>query len=122
LARRIPGFGSLVLVVAVAISACGGGGSVAVDIPDDATFCSVFSGEYKAALSDAVPATDDGFGAASARINAWAEVLVSLAPDEIAVEAADNLSYHQAQADLLSAAAFIPGSNEMHAWANANCG
>ena len=122
MASRIPGFASLVLVAAVAISACGGGESVAVDVPDDATFCSVFLGEYKAALSDALPATDDGFGAASARLNAWAEVLVSLAPEEIGVQAKDNLLYHQAQADLLSAAAFIAGSNEMHAWANANCG
>ena len=122
MASRIPGFGSLVLVAAVAISACGGGESVAVDVPDDATFCSVFLGEYKAALSDAVAATDAGFDAASARINAWAEVLVSLAPEEIGVQAKDNLLYHQAQADLLSAAAFIPGSNEMHAWANATCG
>ena len=122
MASRIPGFASLVLVAAVAISACGGGESVAVDVPDDATFCSVFLGEYKAALSDAVAVTDAGFDAASARINAWAEVLVSLAPEEIGVQAKDNLLYHQAQADLLSAAVFIAWSNEMHAWANANCG
>jgi hypothetical protein len=73
-------------------------------------------------VSDAVPATDDGFDAASARITAWAEVLVSLAPEEIGAQAQDNLAYHRAQAELRSAAGFIPGSNEMHAWANANCG
>ncbi len=122
MASRIPRFASLILVGAVAISACGGVESVAVDVPDDATFCSVFLGEYKAALSDAVAASDGGFDAASARINAWAEVLVSLAPFGIGDQATDNLLYHQAQADLRSAAAFIPGSNEMHAWANANCG
>jgi len=122
LASRILGLGGLLLVAALAISACGGAESVDVDVPDDATFCSVFSGEYKAALSDAVPATDAGFGAASARINDWAKVLVSLAPGELRVQAEDNLSYHQAQTELRSAAAFIPGSNEMHAWANANCG
>jgi hypothetical protein len=114
--------GGLILVTAMAAPACGGGDSVAVAIPDDATFCSVFLGEYTAALSDAAPATDDGFGAASGRITAWAEALVSLAPGEIGDQAKDNLLYHQAQAELRSAAEFIPGSIEMHAWANANCG
>ena len=118
---RMTRLGSLVLV-ALAFSACGDAESVSVEVPDDATFCSVFFGEYEAALDDAVPITDDGFGGATARIVAWAEVLVSLAPAEIGAQADDNLRYHRAQAELRSAAEFIPGSNEMHAWADANCG
>ena len=113
--------GVLVLLAALAATACAGAESVAVEIPDDATFCSVFLGEYTAALSDAVPVTDGGFDAASSRVAAWAEILASLAPAEIGDQANDNLRYHRAQAELRSAADFIPGSNEMHAWAAANC-
>lgn len=110
-----------ILVVA---SGCGGGDSspsVAVDIPANATFCSVFTGEYRTALANAVPITDAGFEEQSATISAWARVLRDLAPTEIAELADDNLKYHEAQANVESAADFIPGSNEMHTWANANC-
>lgn len=107
-------------VLAVALGGCGDDGAE-IEVPEDATFCSVFSGEYRTAVNDAVPITDDRFGERTAAIVAWAEVLVDLAPPELASEAADNLSYHQAQAAVESAAEFIPGSNAMHAWANSNC-
>ena len=109
---------ALALLVGCSDSDGSGGG---IDVPDDATFCSVFSGEYRQALDDAVPVTDDAFSERIGAIVAWAEVLVRLAPEELAGEAADNLKYHQAQAAVRSAADFIPGSNAMHAWANVNC-
>ncbi len=113
-----------VLALSVAAAACGGGdssGPAAVTPPPGATFCSVFTGEYADALADAVPITDDGFEASIGEIVAWAAVLTELAPAEISSQAADNLAMHRAQAAVKSAAEFIPGSNEMHAWANENC-
>jgi hypothetical protein len=115
---------ALVLLVA----ACSDSGTadveamdVTVAVPGDATFCSVFTGEYREALSSAVPVTDPAFAERTAEIVAWAEVLAALAPDEITDEARDNLGYHRAQAAIASAAEYIPGSNAMHEWANANC-
>jgi hypothetical protein len=115
---------ALVLLVA----ACSDSGTgdveatdVTVAVPADATFCSVFTGEYREALSNAVPVTDPAFAERTAEIVAWAEVLAALAPDEITDEARDNLGYHRAQAATASAAEFIPGSNAMHEWANGNC-
>lgn len=92
-----------------------------VAVPDGATFCSVFLGEYRDALADAVPITDDGFAARIGAIVGWAIVLDDLAPAEIADPATDNLNMHRAQQAVQSAADFIPGSNQMHAWANTDC-
>lgn len=92
-----------------------------VEIPDDATFCSVFTGQYREALGNAVPVSDPAFVERTSEIVAWAQVLATLAPDEIADEAQDNLGYHRAQAAITSAADFIPGSNALHEWANGNC-
>ncbi len=114
-----------VLALVAAAAACGDSGAdgepVSVQAPADATFCSVFTGEYRAALGDAVPVTEDGFEASAQRIVAWAGVLDDLAPEEIAALARANLQYHQAQAAKRSAADFIPDSNAMHEWANGNC-
>jgi hypothetical protein len=115
---------ALVLLVA----ACGGDETAGVDavdvtvaVPDGADFCSIFSGEYDEALGNAVPVTDEAFTERTAVIVVWAEALATLAPDEIADEAQDNLDYHRAQAAIESAAEFIPGSNAMHEWARSNC-
>ncbi len=115
-------FGVVLVVGLFVLTSCGDDDiAVAVEIPDGATFCSVFDGEYTSALDDAVPITDDGFGESTARIVAWAEVLLTLAPDEIITQAEDNLRLHEAHAAVKSASDFIPGSNEMHAWAWDNC-
>lgn len=119
-----------VLIVVVSAAGCGGSDTPdttspttgpALAVPENATFCSVFDDQYAAALAAAVPATDSAFEQQSELIVAWAEVLRDLASDEVALLAGDNVAYHQAQADLRSAADFIPGSNEMHAWARSNC-
>jgi hypothetical protein len=107
-------------VLALFFAACGDD-DISVAIPEGATFCSIFDGEYREALENAVPVGDDAFGEATSEIVAWAEVLADLAPAEIADEAQDNLRYHEAQAAVESAAEFIPGSNAMHAWANERC-
>ena len=99
----------------------GGDAAPTIDVPSDATFCSVFLGGYQSALDDAVPATDSGFDESAATITAWAEALRDLAPAEIAAEAEANVGYHQAQQDKQSASDFIPGSNDMHAWAYSSC-
>ena len=116
----------LTAVVAVALlaGACGDDSSdatAAVFAPEGATFCSVFLGEYRDAVESSVPGTDDGHEEAVANIAAWAEVLRDLAPAEIGDLAQDNLSMHEAQRDRVSAADFISGSNQMHAWAFSNC-
>ncbi len=110
----------------LAATACGGDdtdseAAVSVEVPDDATFCSVFSGQYRSALDAAVPATDAGFDDSSATITAWAEVLNNLAPTEIGDQAEANVGYHRAQQNKQSASDFVPGSNEMHEWADSNC-
>ena len=113
------GFDFLVLLM---IAACGSGDDGAdITVPEGATFCSVFQGEYRAALDGAVPATDERFGERAATIAAWAEILWGLAPDEVSDDAMANLQYHEAQLDRVSAAEHIAGSNDMHAWAQANC-
>jgi len=115
-------------VLALLVVACGGdeiadvgAAEITVAVPDGADFCSVFTGEYDAALGNAVPVTDEAFAERTAVIVVWAEVLVTFAPDEIAEEAQANLDYHRAQAAIESAAEFIPGSNAMHEWARSNC-
>ncbi len=109
----------VLLALGLVAAACGGddSGVGSVDIPEGATFCSVFEGQYRQAIDDAVPITDGRFDETIGEIVAWAEVLSDLAPAEIADEALDNLRYHEAQAQTASAAEFIPGSNAMHAWA-----
>jgi hypothetical protein len=111
-----------VLIGATLAVSCGGGQSdTTIEMPAGATFCSVYAGEYQEALDSAVPVTDEGFAESSMLIAAWAEALVTLAPPEIAAQAQDNYRYHLAQAELKSAADFIPGSNAMHEWARSNC-
>ncbi len=97
------------------------GGSGGVEIPEGATFCSVFDGEYAEALSNAVPATDDGFQDAADAITEWAMVLQQLAPADVADLAQANVDYHRAQANMESASDFIPQSNEFATWARGNC-
>ena len=110
------------LVVGLVVAGCSAGDTtITIDVPEGATFCSVFDGAYSEALSHAVPITDDTFDEQIGEIVAWAGVLVDLAPAEISNEAGDNLKYHEAQAAVRSAADFIPGSNTMHAWARDNC-
>jgi hypothetical protein len=110
----------LVLTLLAGLASCGTD-SLAVEVPDDATFCSVFEGEYGAALAAAVPITDDGFAESVGQIVAWAQVLVDLAPGEIREHAQANLEYHKAQAAIRSASEFIPGSSAMHEWGNSQC-
>lgn len=110
----------LLLVGTLLAGGCGDDGT-AIEVAEDATFCSVFAGQYRQALDAAVPITDEGFSTATDELAAWAQVLVDLAPSEIEAEAQDNLQMHLAQAEVESAAEFIPGSNAMHAWANTNC-
>jgi hypothetical protein len=50
----------LATVLMFSVASCGdddGGGDAAatIDVPSDATFCSIFLGEYRAALDAAVP-------------------------------------------------------------------
>lgn len=121
----LKGSTGLLMVVGLALAGCAGDDRQtvgSVEVPQGATFCSIFNGQYREALGNAVPITDEAFEETIGEIVAWADVLVPLAPEEIAEEASDNLRYHQAQAAVSSAAAFIPGSNAMHAWANEHCG
>jgi len=114
----------MIVVMAVSVlTACGDDDQAVVDVqaPEGATFCSVYEGEYQTARDGAVPITESGFAEAGAEIVAWARVLASLAPAEITDLAAANLGYHEAQLAVQSASDFIPGSNDMHAWARANC-
>ena len=120
---RLRKVNSLLVVLLVATS-CGGSGAEpapTIAVAADATFCSIFEGEYQDALSAAVPASDDGFEASAQSIVAWAAALRDRAPAEISDLANDNLRYHEAQAAIKSASEFIPGSNAMHEWARANC-
>jgi hypothetical protein len=110
-----------IIALMLGVGACADSTAVTIEVPEGATFCSVFQGEYAEALGAAVPVTDEGFNEAATLIVAWAEVLADLAPGGVAADAADNVRYHRAQADLRSAAEFIPGSNAMHAWSAANC-
>jgi hypothetical protein len=112
---------AIALIAALLVVTACGSDSIVIDVADDATFCSVFDGEYRSALNAAVPITDAAFAERTGEIVAWAEVLVDLAPAEIASEATDNLEYHRAQAAVESAADHIPGSNAMHQWGNENC-
>lgn len=107
-------------MVAVAGS-CSEERSTRIEVPANATFCDIYSGEYRRALGEAVPITDDRFTERAEAIAAWAGVLLDLAPAEILEQATSNLRYHEAQLDRVSAAEHIEGSNEMHAWAQANC-
>lgn len=113
------------LVVVLVAGACGDDSgrapTVTAQVRAGAAFCSVYAIEYKGALNAAVPATHPGFDEAAQAIVAWANVLDDLALPEVVAQAKDNVRYHQAQADKVSAADFIPGSNAMHAWAAENC-
>lgn len=110
------------LICAALAASCGDGRSTTtIEVPEGATFCSLYAGEYREALDAAVPVTDDGFTESSTLIAAWAEALAALAPPEIAGQAQDNYRYHLALAEIRSAADFIPGSNAMHEWARSNC-
>ena len=116
--HRLIGIAALALVA----GACSGAGdAVVVSVPADATFCSVFDGEYRTALQAAVPITDPSFDERAGEIVAWAEVLADLAPEDVAEFATDNVAYHRAQAEKRTAAPFIAGSNALHEFANASC-
>lgn len=111
-----------IAVLALVAGACSGAGdAVVVSVPADATFCSVFDGEYRTALQAAVPITDPSFDERAGEIVAWAEVLADLAPEDVAEFATDNVAYHRAQAEKRTAAPFIAGSNALHEFANASC-
>lgn len=115
----------LAVVLALAATSCGGDGDEStaptINVADDATFCSVFLGDYQTALDAAVPASDSGFDDSAAAITAWSEALRDLAPADIEAEAEANVGYHRAQQNKQSASDFIPGSNDMHSWARSNC-
>jgi hypothetical protein len=100
------------------LGACGGGAdSDSVAVPEGATFCSVFTGEYRDALMTS-PLADESAGP---ELLKWAEVLVELAPDEIADEAADNVRFIEAFTSGASPDEFADGSFEFNEWGGANC-
>lgn len=108
-----------VVVGTLLLGACGGGGDDAgsVSVPEGATFCSVFTGEYRDALM-ASPVADES---APSELLTWAEVLVALAPDEVADAARDNLRFIEAFTSGASPDEFSDGSYEFHEWGGAHC-
>ena len=109
-----------VVVLGLVVAACGGDDSegVSVDIPEGATFCSVFNGEYRQALVTS-PVADPS---AAERLVSWAEVLAALAPAEIVSEANDNARYSRDIADGVSPDdSVVAGSVAFHEWAGGNC-
>lgn len=98
--------------------ACGGDDDAgSVSVPEGATFCSVFTGEYRDALT-ASPVADES---AASELAKWAEVLVVLAPAEIAEAARDNLEFIKAFTSGDSPEEFADGSFEFNEWAGSTC-
>ena len=113
-------FVAVVVVLGLMVAACGGDDSErgAVDIPEGATFCSVFNGEYRQTLQTS-PVADP---TAAERLVGWAEVLAALAPAEIVRQANDNARYARDIAEGVSPEdSVVAGSTAFHEWAGENC-
>lgn len=114
------------LTVAGACSDDGGGDGIqaGIEVPDDATFCSVFDSEFADALDAAYAAGardyDAGVEALGAVID-WANVLVDLAPEEIVESAEGNVAYFEAQRDGTSVADHVEASNDIGRYVGENC-
>lgn len=111
---------AVVLALGLATASCGGGGDAEgeVDIPAGATFCSVFTGEWRDALNTSPVADPD----APERLVYWSEVLAALAPDEIAAEAEHNAQYARDLAGgAASSEATRAGSRALVEWAGEEC-
>jgi hypothetical protein len=107
------------IVLGFVVVSCGGddarGG---VDIPEGATFCSVFTGEWRDAVN-ASPVVDPD---APERAAHRSEVLAALAPDEIAVEAQHHARYARDLANgATSSGDTLTGSGAFIEWAGENC-
>jgi len=121
----------LLAAASLAIAGCGGdddaGGddaspsAITVEVPEGATFCSVFTDGYRPSIDAAVPFGDPEFTAAAGATLAWAHVLQDLAPAELAAQAEANVQYHLAQIEVRSASDFIPLSNELSEYGFENC-
>ena len=85
-----------------------GGG---VEVPQGATLCSVYAGEYRSILDNPTPFGEDGWDDEAAELVELAMVLEELAPPEQAGPAEANVSYFQALANVESASEFVPDSN-----------
>jgi len=111
---------AVVIVLGLVVASCGGGDDAGggVDIPEGATFCSVFTGEW----SDAVNASPVADPNAPERAAYWSEVLAALAPDEIAVEAQHHARYVRDLADgRTSLGATLTGSSAFIEFAGETC-
>lgn len=110
-----------VLMIALGFAAVSCGDDDAgsgVDIPESATFCSVFTGEWRDAIN-ASPVADP---TALERAAHWSEVLAALAPDEIATEARDHARYARGLAEgATPSEAQQAGSRAFIEWAGDNC-
>ena len=110
----------VLLFMGLALSGCNGGDDTedSVDIPEGATFCSVYNGEYRQALNVS-PVADP---TAAATVASWAEVLAALAPSEIASAAEDNAQYAKDVAGGVSPSDSVTsGSVAFHDWTEGNC-
>jgi hypothetical protein len=101
------------------VASCGGENDAGgIDIPEGATFCSVFTGEWRDALTVS-PVADPS---APERVVYWSEVLAALAPDEIAAEAQHLTRYARDIAEgATPSEATLSGSDAFFEWADDNC-
>jgi hypothetical protein len=128
---------AVAVITALATAACGGADDTtstadpivtesardetAVDVPEGATLCGVYTDEYQVLLDSPTPFGEDGWEDEAQELLRLAAVLEQLAPDEQAANAEANVGYFQALADVESASEFIEGSNAFNLFLIETC-
>ena len=91
------------------------GRSSPAGVPDDATLCAIYINEYKVILDSPTPFGEDGWEDEAQELVRLAGTLEELAPADQAANAAANVGYFQALADVESASEFVADSNAFNA-------
>ena len=129
LQRRLSG---AVIVAALITGACGGSDESSsdsagtdappgVEVPDGATLCGTYADEYKVILDGPTVFGEDGWDAEAQELVRLATILQQLAPADQAANAAANVGYFQALADVESAGEFVDGSNAFNFFLIEDC-
>ena len=112
---------ALALVLAGALAGCGGSDEAAVEVPEGATLCGVYTESYQPILTSPIAFGEDGWEEQANELVAHAKLLEQLAPADQADNAKANVGYFQAQADVASASEFVAGSNDFNTYLGSTC-
>ena len=90
-------------------------------VSDGATLCGVYTDEYRVVLDSPTPFGEDGWEDEAQELVRLAEVLEQLAPADQSANAAANVGYFQALADVESASELVADSNTFNVYLVETC-